>query len=389
MDETPERPRPRRLVTTLLPALIALAFLGIGAGAGFYATSLPLRRSYDKTQGPTSVADMIDRDAFNGTAAAYLDVRAAHAHLRDYLWMPPQVPTPLVGAAPLPGVHLNAHINRQQLRADHDVAMPKPAGMLRVFLVGGSAAFSVGAPSEDRTIHAYLRGGLARRLGRAPETVEVFAAANPGWATVQEALFISHRIIEWEPDLVLALSGNNDPSWGFLGYESSWFRNWPEEYFFELLSLSQTLGGRAKLPNLVTPVPDRPAADKIAATLGRNVRTAADDLADLGVPYGFALQPHLGHTRKALSGWEQFRYQEIPDYLEYTGAAYDAIDATLRAFHRPNFGYRDLRGVFDAVDRQIFYDSCHYGDAGNEIVAAALADFAVELLAGPRAAPAE
>lgn len=389
MATSADTPGPRRVFALALPAAIALGSLCAGAVLGYYATSLPLRRSYDKTQGPTSVAAMIQANAFAGTVGAYLDTRAAQEHLDEYLWMPPQVPTPFVGAAPMPGVYLNARINAQQLRADHDVQTPKPEGVLRVFLVGGSAAFSVGAPSDGRTIHAYLQRDLAERLGRPPASVEVFAAANPGWATIHEALFISHRILGWEPDLVISFSGNNDPSWGFLGYDSAWFRNWPEEYFFRLLSLSQRIGGRAALPNLVTPSRDRPGAAQMAATARRNIRAAAQDLGDIGVPYGFALQPHIGHTGKPLSGWEQFRQDEVPEYLAYTGAGYDAIDAVLRTLDQPNFRYRDLRGVFDDVERQIFYDTCHYADAGNEIVARALADFAVDLLALPPAAPAE
>lgn len=89
------------------------------------------------------------------------------------------MPTPFVGSAPVPGEQDNAAINKLQFRSKKEVVTPKPSGVYRIFLTGGSTAYSSGAPSEDRTIGAYLERKLNEKLGQNGKTVEVFTVANP------------------------------------------------------------------------------------------------------------------------------------------------------------------------------------------------------------------
>ncbi|WP_054773404.1 hypothetical protein [Methylogaea oryzae] len=110
--------------------------------------------------------------------AYYPESRDAEA-INSYSWSPPNMPTPFVGSAPVPGEQDNAAINKLQFRSKKEVVTPKPSGVYRIFLTGGSTAYSSGAPSEDRTIGAYLERKLNEKLGQNGKTVEVFTVANP------------------------------------------------------------------------------------------------------------------------------------------------------------------------------------------------------------------
>ncbi|HKC51856.1 MAG TPA: hypothetical protein VKF60_13755, partial [Myxococcota bacterium] len=140
---------------------------------------LGARRTVLRHREVTTMAGFLDARNRSSLALAYEDPNQAAREMDGYAWEVPKVPTPFVGAASAPGVYGNATINAMQFRAAAEVAIPKPEGRFRIFVTGGSTAFGVGAPSQDRTITGYLEALLARELEPATAVqYEVWNTAN-------------------------------------------------------------------------------------------------------------------------------------------------------------------------------------------------------------------
>jgi lysophospholipase L1-like esterase len=378
--------RGRGIARSLAPTLVFALLLGAGFGIGRHVVLRDLAqrvedRSLAATLGRVLAAEY-DAESQNlddvraEFARAYLDPAAAAADMDDYAWDVPVVPAPFVGYAPAPGRHWNATINEKQLRYTGELAVPKPDGVVRIFVTGGSTAFGSGAPAQDRTIPGYLQALLDRRL--APQTgrrYEVVNAASPAWTTTQERIWIANRIAELDPDLVVSFSGANDVLWAALGRDILWFRAFADEHYFRLIDGLRVRVGMDPLPDVVAvaeqPVPPRDVTRRLA----RNLRLASHALAAGGATYVFALQPTLATTGKALSERERiqrnFGEQLQPGSTAYFASCYRAIDESLTALPRKPFRYVDLSHIFDATGdgQEIFLDRFHFGDRGNEKIA--------------------
>jgi len=78
--------------------------------------------------------------------------------------------------------------------------MPKPEGLLRIFVVGGSVAIDYGGPNDK------LAGLIRRTTGR---DVEVIGCGMGAYDSRRE-LAIVREIIAYQPDLIVVFSGNNE-----------------------------------------------------------------------------------------------------------------------------------------------------------------------------------
>jgi lysophospholipase L1-like esterase len=98
-------------------------------------------------------------------------------------------------------------INSKGLRGP-EIAYEKPAGELRVLVLGDSFTFA-----EQVNQHETFSALLEERLnadGR-PGTVRVLNAGSNGWATANELVFLAEEGVKYRPDLVvLALYLDND-----------------------------------------------------------------------------------------------------------------------------------------------------------------------------------
>ena len=112
------------------------------------------------------------------------------------------------------------------------------------------------------------------------------------------------------------------------------------------------------------------------------------------VPLLVALQPALSLSKKPLSAREQAALDakraeferravrdggEVFDEPAYWAACFDGFAAALA---EREVQALDLRGVFDerSADDEVFLDAMHFGDRGNQWIAAALAPRVVDLL---------
>lgn len=87
------------------------------------------------------------------------------------------------------------------------IASPRPAGELRIVILGGSATAGWGLPPTASFV------GRAERLldGLVPDRrVRLINLARSGWGTAQIALAFDRVAEQLEPDLVVVIAGNNE-----------------------------------------------------------------------------------------------------------------------------------------------------------------------------------
>jgi len=366
----------RRMLLAALPSVFALLIFAFGFGAGRYQVTRTLRRQIADSLGSDTLGRMLTKDEKGTYALAYEDPAAAAREMDHYTYSIPNVPTPFMGTGPEPGRHENAFINSMQFRSTKEVAMPKPPGVYRIFLTGGSTAFGSGAPSQDRIIGQYLENFLGAEVSSTRLRYEVFTLANPAWTSTHERIAIENRLSELAPDMVISFSGNNDVHWAGAGRDIFWVRTYGDQHYWDILNTARKLGGFRPMKDLLgTPAPVSPAF--VGARLEKNVRLSAIALAMKDANYVFVLQPTIAITSKPLSAREQkMRARLLPPALENFAKSYLEMKARLSSIHADRFFYLDQSDAFAGLTAsdEIFLDSYHFGDRGNAIVARKIAD---------------
>ena len=336
----------------------------------------PVRAWIDAHRSGETLGRILPADQRRNIAQAYADPARAERELDAYCWEPPKSPAPFVGYVPAPGEHASAHIDARGFRTLHDVSGPKEPGTYRIFLVGGSTAFGVGAPSDGATVGALLERRLEAEVNVVGRRFEVVTAAAPAWASTHERILIENVIVELDPDLVVALSGVNDCHWGWRGENVMWFRTYAEEYFRGLLDRACELAG-APAEQDVVPLAGAPVdPGAVAYRFELNVRLASYALATHEVPYLLFLQPCLAVSR--LSSREPG-----DDSEPYFVACYDAIRVRLAALKSQGLRFVDVSRSVDGdfAREHLYIDSYHFADKGNERLAAAMLDSIREIVA--------
>jgi hypothetical protein len=406
----------RKLVLGTVFVAMTVGIPGLAFYAGHRLTYLRLRKQ--PWQVPPLVAQQVQRWQQNQTlAGAYAlagvpidGVEACYYEAPDLsrvLWCGPDMPTPFVGYAPQPGQYPGGSITADQFRWDRKLHRPKPDGVCRIFLVGGSTAYGAGASCNARTIAGYLERYLAQAQAeplppmhphggsqasppsarfdlRRFREVEVITLACSGWTSTHERIAIENRLWELEPDFVISLSGHNDAFFGSFGKNILWCRGFQDDHFclllHSLLHCNFDAGFPAEDPGREPGI----AAETMARRLRHNVRLACTALEPTGASYVWALQPILAASRKPLTPRER-RMAARADQARLL-PIYDAFRSSLHTLSLDNFVFLDLTDVFDALDghTDVFLDGCHFGDRGNDWIARALAQrlFGVSCPAG-------
>lgn len=358
----------RQIMLSIGVSIIVAVLVAMGFVIGQYTIIRTFDAQIQSMSKAFTLGGILDDQNKLAVTSAYYGGASVLHQLNDITWAVPNIPTPFVGNAPTPGQFGVAHNNSMQFRAKNEIEIPKPTNTFRIFLTGGSTAYGSGAPSQDRTIAGYLSQILERNLS--PSTnlkYEVFTMANPAWATTHERIIIENRLSELNPDLVISFSGNNDVHWGKRGRNVLWFRTYSDEFFLNLIKTIYKLSDQEPIPEVTQIDPGAIAPYLVAKRLIKNVKLSSFALSQNNVDYVFLLQPTLAVTGKSLTKRERksLRYQ---DYFQ---KCYAQIDSVLRDFNAENYHYFNLTDVFDNINDQedIFIDSFHFGDKGNEIIA--------------------
>tara|TARA_Y100000590_G_scaffold453702_1_gene599207 strand:- start:1317 stop:2435 length:1119 start_codon:yes stop_codon:yes gene_type:complete len=360
----------------MIPVLVILGAGSLGFILGRQSLIIPLDNEIRTVMGATTLGNLLNADEKEDLAATYLGGDSSIAKMDEFSWAIFNVPTPFVGNGPMPGKHGNSTINTMQFRATRETEIPKPVGTFRIILTGGSTAFGSGAPGQDRTIGGYLEKLLTEAPRRdAIDRYEVVTAANPAWATTHERILIENRLSEIQPDLVISFSGNNDVHWGQIGSNILWFRTYADEHYFRLIKKTYDYAGFGDLPD-VTRTNSKPVPPEIVARrLLKNVSLSWFALKQKGIPHLFVLQPSLAVTKKALTSREQAvlksRIEQNGDHVKYFQLCYAKISAALHSFNGDGYRFVNMVSIFDQLqaDNEMFIDSYHFGDKGNQIIA--------------------
>lgn len=353
-----------------LPAVIVAGLLVSGFIAGRYSADKDFDSSVRGAAKAFTLGGLLDDGEKQELVSVYYDEEKALEEIDSFSWAVPNTPTPFVGTAPVPGQHGNAFINMEQFRYKKDIDVPKPDNTFRIFITGGSTAFGSGAPSQDRTIAGYLGRMLSEELTPVTKlNYEVVTAANPAWASTHERILIENKLSELDPDMIISFSGNNDVHWGARGRNVLWFRTYGDDYFLSLIKQAYEYANQPDIQEVTRIETDDISPSLVSSRLLKNVQLSSYVLSQEGVDYVFVLQPTLAVTGKPLAEREQTKVKH--KYVEYFKKCYAEIDKVLGKFDAENYHYVNMANVFDAHSDQeeIFMDSYHFGDKGNEIIA--------------------
>jgi lysophospholipase L1-like esterase len=143
-------------------------------------------------------------------------------------------------------------INQMGYRGPHEFEMPKPEGVYRIVMIGGSAAFGVGVHDEE-TIEYYLQDLLNRQHD---QPVEVINAGMTGYNSTQELTLLAVHILDLDPDLVIIYDGHNDL---YFGLSPRWVEDYSPAMLDEIQLLQDALVNvpepeQERVPFIYTPV---------------------------------------------------------------------------------------------------------------------------------------
>lgn len=289
-----------------------------------------------------------------------------------------------------------------------DVGREKGADEVRIFVTGGSTAWGAGVRQED-TYAVALERTLSERLPG--KRVRVFIAAVGAYLSTHERIVVTNKIARLQPDAVVHLSGWNDPYAGYRGYSVMDDR-------WDYTSSAAVLGTYHRLfvydadsARMMDPGPPKPEEHSLAVFFyldqiyyakrleaGRRPHQAVvDDFVEnlrlakaavpAEIPYVLALQPTLYATKKALTEWEEILLTKneaaTPAYGQYNAAVYALYREQLTGALEPKgIVVTDLDAAIAAETRSVFTDHVHFGDRGNRLLAAQIAEVLGPLLEG-------
>lgn len=358
------------VIFTILPSIVLVALLALGFIAGRYTVIRTFDKQTQRVSRAFTLGGLLNGEQKKKLIHVYHEEEKILEEIDNFSWAVPNIPTPFVGNAPMPGQHGNAYINSAQFRAKKEIELPKPKNIFRIFITGGSTAYSSGAPSQDRTIAGYLEKILSNNLSPVTKLkYEVLTMANSAWASTHERIIIENKLSELEPDMVISVSGNNDVHWGLYGFNVLWFRSYADDYFLNLIKKVYKYINQPDIPEITLVETAKILPSLVSKRLIKNVKLSSFVLSQEGIDYVFMLQPNLFVTGKNLTKREQAKREQKSQ--EYFQKCYAQIDKDLRDFDGENYRYVNLTNIFDTLDDQedIFIDSYHFGDKGNEIIA--------------------
>ncbi|MEO5352801.1 MAG: hypothetical protein H7835_06265 [Magnetococcus sp. XQGC-1] len=111
---------------------------------------------------------------------------------------------------------------------NHPILETKPPGLIRIVLMGGSAAFGTGQFPPFASVHPYHRGILSFSLGPAGQLerylrekrpdlkFEVINAASADRLLHQSMIYYLETISRFSPDIVISMDGYNDLFFGMM-----------------------------------------------------------------------------------------------------------------------------------------------------------------------------
>jgi len=332
------------------------------------------------------------------------------------------------------------YANNAGFRDPREIPINKPADEYRVFLVGGSTAYGMGASGEVAQATGYYaleyRETISHMMERilnasAPvpgKTIRVYNTAVWGYAYQHHLMRYITKLRRFKPDLVVCLDGANeiplvsklDPNWeyfkegqfhnilekmysysrgGLASYLTLWLKNntFLMTYFWQGKDIFQELHAFQDKPVLAatgagTHEPQMSVEER-SGLVDRNITEVVKIVEDLhgvlegdGVPHIFALQPWFYQTRKPLHDREK-PVAEAAGYRYYYGIPSDKmyqliVERIRLSADRKNYFVEDFTSYFDDVSEWVFTDWCHLTAGANYLLAKELSNLVKQRILG-------
>ena len=281
----------------------------------------------------------------------------------------------------IPNQHFTTlNINSEGFRGD-ELIKEKSDDTYRIFVVGGSTTFGIGATSDNTTIPGFLQTIFNDNN---PElNVQVINAGINGADSPRITYWIKSKLIEYNPDLVIIFDGANDAKrhWEnksndplftnpeILENNNDVLFNIRDFHFYrtpfvinKILIESPQIFRSGYNENKIYHFPE------VADIWINNHKKSCE----LGNKNNFEtvvlLQPHLGSGNKILSKGET-EYAKNNEALQGYKDNFQSISEQLYHLESSCTKVVDMRNTFDNISDPIFIDLAHTSDLGNEIIA--------------------
>jgi hypothetical protein len=327
------------------------------------------------------------------------------------------------------------YANNAGFREPRDISVPKPADEYRIFLVGGSTAYGLGAIGETvesmdwysleyrETISHVMEKILNASAPIPGKKIRVYNTAVWGYSYQHHLMRYMTKLRRYEPDCIVSFDGANEiaplckltEDWnyfkegqfnnilreifayndpGLLSYLTLWLKN-------NTFLMTYLWGGRdvftelhQKGPNFqpegVTDVDPSTEMAKLpvetkSRLLDRNVATVVRVVEDFHavmandrIPHLFVLQPWFYSSNKKHSEKEEI-LAKSEGHREYYGApsaqVYKLfIDKLIQGAKMKGYFVVDFHRYFDDVTEWVFTDWCHLTAGANFLIAKELAN---------------
>ena len=267
------------------------------------------------------------------------------------------------------------NVNSFGFRGD-EISKDKQQETYRIFLVGGSTVFGAGSSSDNNTITGILQELFDNE--RSDYKFEVINAGIPGANSVREEYYIKNYLLEFNPDMIIIYDGLNDAANAIIDKNDL---GKPENN-----KLEKTQKG---IDNIIskyfqwyrTPFILNYIIFKSTTSISYNDSTISKmkdnwynrwaEMCEFGnsrnMKIIITLQPILGTGNKTLYQDEIVNSESYESQM--TVKAINELEEPLQKLSKTCSNVLDLRGVFDEIEKPIFYDLGHTNDLGNEIIA--------------------
>ena len=375
----------KTLVFSLLPVLLLLVVLEI-TGRIIYPFDPDKRALIKAERDPHVQLSHVSRDG-NGKTIFY-DI---HRNKSRYL--------PFLGWLGEPNTTLST-IKTNELGFRDKPLLPRKDNEYRILILGGSMAWGMGASSNEKTV----AGALESQLNSSSRnySYRVMNGAYLGWKSREELIVLMEFYDEFDPDLIIAITGWNDLYVLTVGgdpdlqmrKESGMLAKAVKEYMqpmstmYAVRKFAGSLGiwrlvmhFREKMhpvsPPSIKVSYDADYARRIIPGLVDRYVTMANFAKRHGVKLILAIQPDIYTTGKAFTREEKSVSERYTaKYVNIEGAypryRSDYLHHLRTQITDSEVVVLDLSGVFDSVSEPVFLDNCHFNDMGYKQIASLL-----------------
>ena len=258
-----------------------------------------------------------------------------------------------------------------------EISKEKPENVYRIIMLGGSTLFGYGASSDETTIPGFLQKKF--ETTDSDFKVEVINAGSSGAYSKTETLYVKHKLLDFDPDLIIVYDGWNDSR---IPYTSHIGERGLAGQLYDSVNHLQSIFPYYKTPivireigrDLISPEEDT-IATRINADLDQKVilwkerwnesclLAQKNDIKTL-----ITIQPMLGtgdrivtKSEKSTSGLLQNDFMQLPLYQlqKFVDVLPELTNCTNTA---------DLTHVFDGHNEPIFLDLGHVGEQGSMLI---------------------